>query len=211
MILDGYLGGGPSRRGGFAQACATAGGWYGLDLFAGTGISWSITRGAEINGSALIALEAQPPPATRIILAEKHPQAFKALSHRVANYDSRVTLFNGDANEVIGDMLALVPRQAPAFAFLDPEGSELEWPTVAAVADHKRNHHRYKIEQLILFPTDMGLVRLAPEHPKLIARMFGHEAGKRDPCKTRGWQDYAGGRSRRIRSTIRKRLEGSRL
>lgn len=32
MILDAYLGA-------FAKACQRAGGWYGLDLFAGTGLN----------------------------------------------------------------------------------------------------------------------------------------------------------------------------
>ena len=34
MILDAYLTA-------FAKACQRAGGWYGLDLFAGTGLNWS--------------------------------------------------------------------------------------------------------------------------------------------------------------------------
>lgn len=39
MILDCYTHG-------FAQACRKAGGWYGLDLFAGTGKNYS-TRGSR--------------------------------------------------------------------------------------------------------------------------------------------------------------------
>lgn len=74
MILEAYLNA-------FAKACAKAGGWYALDLFAGTGRNWSTTHDREINGSALIALEAQSPKATKVILAEKHPGAFAALQH----------------------------------------------------------------------------------------------------------------------------------
>jgi hypothetical protein len=65
MILDAYLKA-------FAKACAKAGGWYGLDLFAGTGLNWSTTRDKEINGSALLALEAGSPEATKVIVAEQH-------------------------------------------------------------------------------------------------------------------------------------------
>jgi hypothetical protein len=72
-------------------------------------------------------------------------------------------------------MLAQVPPRAPAFAFLDPEGSELEWPTVEAITAHKRGHSPNKIEQLILFPVDMGFVRLAPDHPDLVTRIYGHD------------------------------------
>lgn len=171
MILHAYVNA-------FAQACQKAGGWYGLDLFAGTGLNWSTTRDEAINGSALLTLEAGPPPATKVILAEQHPGAFKALEHRTQGYGERAVRFNADANKVVGDMLAHVPNKAPAFAFLDPEGSELEWPTVEAIADHKRGHSPNKIEQLILFPTDMGFVRLAPDHPELVTRIYGHDRWK---------------------------------
>src|SRR3712207_4448735 len=118
MILDAYLNA-------FAKACQRAGGWYALDLFAGTGLNWSTTRDAAINGSALIALEAENPGATKVILAEKHAGAFEALAHRTERYGDRAARFNDDANLIVGDMLALVPTRAPTFAFLDPEGSEL--------------------------------------------------------------------------------------
>jgi three-Cys-motif partner protein len=72
-------------------------------------------------------------------------------------------------------MLVPIPKQAPVFAFLDPEGSELNWKTIAALADHKRGHSRTKIEQLILFPTDTGFMRLTPGYPEKVTRIFGHE------------------------------------
>src|SRR6476469_1582349 len=81
MILNAYLGS-------FAKACQKAGGWYGLDLFAGTGLNWSTTRDAPINGSALIAL-ATAPDATKIVMAEKHPGAFEALTARTDLYGDR--------------------------------------------------------------------------------------------------------------------------
>lgn len=167
MILGAYLES-------FANATKKAGGWYSLDLFGGTGLNWSTIRDEAINGSALIALRSQP-EATQVIAAEKHPDAFEALAARTKPYGKRVTLFNEDANRIVGKMLALVPRRAPTFAFLDPEGSELEWPTVEAVAAHKAGHSPNKIEQLILFPTDMGFVRLAPDHPELVDRIYGHD------------------------------------
>lgn len=171
MILDAYLNA-------FAKACQRAGGWYGLDLFAGTGLNWSTTRDAPVNGSALIALEAEAPQATKVILAEKHPGAFEALTRRTERYGDRAVCLNDDANAIVADALALIPTRAPSFAFLDPEGSELEWETVEAIADHKRSDSRFKIEQLILFPTDMGFVRLAPDHPELVTRIYRHDRWK---------------------------------
>lgn len=167
MILDYYV-----RA--FAKACAKAGGWYGLDLFAGAGLNYSLTRSAPILGSPLVLLDAEAPKATRVLVNELEDQARAALEARCAAYLDRVGIFAGDANAVIGDMLAEIPKNAPAFAFLDPEGSELDWQTVEAIAAHKAGRAN-KIEQLILFPTDTGFVRLAPDHPELVTRIFGHE------------------------------------
>lgn len=43
---------------------------------------------------------------------------------------------------------------------------------------HRRSQARPdpKVEQLILFPTDMGFVRLAPDHPEKVTRIFGHKS-----------------------------------
>jgi three-Cys-motif partner protein len=194
MILDAYL-----KR--FAKACQKASGWYGLDLFAGTGLNWSKMRKVEIDGSPLIALQASPPAAIKVIVAERHARAFKVLERRTQRYGARVERFNADANEVIGDMLALVPRRAPAFAFLDPEGSELAWSTVQAIAEHKRGHSSNKVEQLILLPTDMGFVRLAPQHPELVTRIYGHK----------GWKDIHERRKRRQISAEAARSEYVRM
>ncbi len=158
----------------FAKACARAGGWYALDLFAGAGMNYSVTRSAPILGSPLIMLEAEAPRATQVLVNELDERARAALEARCAPYKNRVRISAADANGVIDELLTEVPTAAPAFAFLDPEGSELDWQTVEAVAAHKA-HRRHKVEQLILFPTDMGFVRLAPDHPELVTRIFGHE------------------------------------
>src|SRR5690349_16721532 len=82
-ILECYLAG-------FARACKRAGGWYSLDLFAGGGLNISATTGAEIRGSPLIALEAQPPPATKVLLCESGRGALTALADRIEPYGDRV-------------------------------------------------------------------------------------------------------------------------
>ncbi len=46
------------------------------------------------------------------------------------------------------------------------------------IAEFKRGHSPNKIEQLILFPTDMGFVRLAPDHPEMVTRIYGHDRWK---------------------------------
>lgn len=168
MILESYLDA-------FADACKKAGGWYALDLFAGPGLNWSDTLETERRGSPIIALEAGEPTASKVIAAESYKGSFEALQSRTTRYGDRAVLFNGDANEIVGEMLRAVPNKAPAFSFLDPEGSELDWKTVQTIADHKRGHSPTKIEQLILFPTDTGFMRLTPGYPELVTRIFGHE------------------------------------
>lgn len=143
MILEAYL-----QQ--FARACSKAGGWYGLDLFAGSGGNWSQLRQVERPSSPLIALRAEAPRATKVIAAESSEGLFAALRARTLAFDQRVSLYNADANLAIESVLREVPVKAPAFAFLDPEGSELDWRTVQAIADHKRGHSN-KVEQLILF------------------------------------------------------------
>jgi three-Cys-motif partner protein len=159
---------------GFAKTTQKAGGWYGLDPFAGAGLNYSVAQGVEIHGSPLVLLNAGTPEATEVLLCEADPQTRQVLEQRIESYKPRGVVFPGDANSAIVDMLDRVPRQAPAFAFLDPEGSELAWETIVAVFDHKRGE-RWKVEQLILFPTDMGFVRLAPDHPDKVTNIFGHE------------------------------------
>ena len=68
-------------------------------------------------------------------------------------------MFEGDSNRLIHQALAKTPKQAPTFAFLDPDGMELEWRTVKLLADHKRGKSQYKIEMWILLSTS-GLVRM---------------------------------------------------
>jgi three-Cys-motif partner protein len=139
-------------------------------------------------------LEAGSPEAIKVAVAESHAGAFKALVHRTERYGNRVESFNEDANKIVAAMLGLIPRRAPAFAFLHPEGSELEWPTVEAIAEHKRGHSPNKIEQLILFPTDMGFpmqnrrfprdegdaaTRILPRRSPEVLRIAGTSSAKR--------------------------------
>jgi three-Cys-motif partner protein len=197
---------------GFALACKLEpSGWYALDLFAGVGLNCSETTGSEIPGSPLIALAAGPPLARTVVLCERSSLALPGLTARVTPHGERARVFARDANSQIADMLALVPGGAPAFAFVDPEGSELAWATVNAIAGHKPKPQR-KVEQLILLPTDIGFVRTLPLEKHLsntatakITAIYGHDrwratyersrAGEINPEAARAEyvQLYAGG------------------
>lgn len=173
-ILSAYLHG-------FALACKRVGGWYALDLFAGGGLNVSETTGAEIPGSPVIALDARSPEATLVVCCEQGSEVLDALHDRTSAYGRRCEIVPGDANREIGAMLARLPSAAPSFAFLDPEGAELEWETVRRIAEHKAAG-RSRVEQLILFPTDMGFVRLLslrkplnPGYASRVTAMFGND------------------------------------
>src|SRR5690242_4511476 len=98
-ILACYLGGSGK---GFAGACKSHPlGWYVLDIFAGAGMNISETTGAELSGSALIALEAGPPEAKRVIVCENGAKTAPALKTRTDRFGERVARFDRDANEEI--------------------------------------------------------------------------------------------------------------
>jgi integrase len=82
----------------FAKACAAAGGWYGLDLFAGTGLNWSTTRDSEINGSALIALEARLPADRDLVCC--HPETGHVLDYSKMRKRFKDALAEADAREI---------------------------------------------------------------------------------------------------------------
>lgn len=168
IILESYLDA-------FAAASKKAGGWYCLDLFAGPGLNWSEIKGEPRDSSPIIALKAGSPEAILVVAAESYPKSFEALQTRTTAYGNRLKLYSTDANQSILAMLAAIPNRAPTFAFLDPEGSELDWKTVVSVANHKRGHSPTKVEQLILFPTDTGFMRLTADYPEKVTRIFGHE------------------------------------
>lgn len=165
---------------GFARACRSARGWCAIDLFAGGGLNISETTGDEIPGSTVRILEAKSPEATRVIAVEQDAGLAEALRARVASFGHRCEVLNADGIEAMERVLDRVDPRAPTFAFLDPEGSELAWSAVAAIAAHKRPP-RKRIEQLILFPTDTGFVRLLSlnspldrDHAARVTQMFGH-------------------------------------
>ena len=67
---------------------------------------------------------------------------------------------------------------APCFCLLDPEGTELRWVTIQKVA--RVSGRRRKPELLILFPLQMGILRLmtvvspmSRHHRRLVSSTFG--------------------------------------
>jgi three-Cys-motif partner protein len=164
-----------------------------LDAFAGEGTGLDRLTGEQFPGSARIALEAgEGAGFTRFRYFEMGQRAAELEAQLREDYpDKDIKVYEGDCNETILDALSELQEfnWAPTFAFLDPDGMELAWATLVALADHKRGYRsarstkpEYKVELWMLFPT-VGIVRtLALEEEKVseadIARanrLFGSE------------------------------------
>ena len=138
-----------------------------LDAFAGEGSGLDRLTGEEFKGSARVALEVGGPGFTRFRFFEKGRRAGELEARLRADYPGRdIVVSQGDCNETIPRVLSELAalRWAPTFAFLDPDGMELAWPTLRALADHKKGYRagadkpEYKVELWMLFPSG-GLVR----------------------------------------------------
>ncbi len=145
----------------FGVAYRGAGRWYYVEGFAGSGVQAIQGRGRRVPGSALIALRTEP-QFRRCLLVERNRLAAEALGSRTAEFGDRALVLRGDANaELVPAMQIHVSRSHPCLCVLDPEGADLDWSTVAAVADF-RSGQPHKVEQLILLPTDTGFLRELP-------------------------------------------------
>ena len=145
----------------FAKASSSAANRVYLDAFAGETLNRIAGTDRTFPGSAETALEVKP-PFTHIRLFELSRKRVGELSGLVAGRPN-ARVVQGDCNVTIPTALASLPVQAPTFAFLDPDGLQVEWATVKAIADHKRKYAesagKYKVEMWILFSTS-GMVRM---------------------------------------------------
>jgi three-Cys-motif partner protein len=163
-----------------------------LDGFAGEGAGLDRQTQEEFLGSARIAIEAGGGRGfTKLRFFELDADRAARLETRLREeFPGRdIKVEPGDCNKAIPDKLQELRglSWAPTFAFLDPDGMELAWDTLVALADHKRGYRsarsakpEYKTELWMLFPS-AGLPRtLALEESKLspgdearATRMFG--------------------------------------
>jgi three-Cys-motif partner protein len=161
-----------------------------LDAFAGEGTGLDRLTGEEFKGSARVALEANEPGFTRFRFFEKGRRATELESRLRADYPGRdIVVYEGDCNETIPRALHELKslRWAPTFAFVDPDGMELAWGTLLALAAHKGEYRgatsekpSFKVELWMLFPS-VGLMRtlaldeakLRPRDEERATRLFG--------------------------------------
>ena len=153
----------------FARVCAgKAHHMTFVDCFAGTADSVEID-GTAFLGSPRIALRTKPEFSHAVFFELPDNAAHLNASLRAEFPDRQFQVVGGDSNEMIGEGLSWLrdegtarsgPQLGPVLAFLDPNGLELHWTTVEAIAtwtgqkdpsDFSRQGRRPEL--LILFPT----------------------------------------------------------
>ncbi len=142
-----------------------------LDLFCGPGKNKA--GGTIFDGSPLIAL-AIDPPFTHCVFVDRDPRNIATLRKHIKtefpNQPAQIITAAGDCNQLLPGLLKQLPHDGATFAFEDPDGVNIDWRTVVALASHKGDH-RWKIEQFILFQYH-GLVRLlSPDKPSFQSKM----------------------------------------
>jgi three-Cys-motif partner protein len=149
-----------------------------IDLLAGPGKNRMRSSGEVILGSPLLALKTQF-PFTRYFFIDADKLLAAALAERcnASSLRDRVIVETGDCNvlvnQIVGD-LRLRGDRALNLAFLDPEGLELQWETVARLASIR------KMDMVINYP-EGGLNRcMAKEFETTGATSVDAYFGSRD-------------------------------
>lgn len=111
----------------------------------------------SMKGSVQVALEIEP-PFDEYFFIERDPSFAADLEDLVARYPSvedRVILRTGDANKELVDWANRSDwRFQRAIVFLDPYGMQVEWPTIATLAETKA------VDLWLLFPLGQAVNRL---------------------------------------------------
>ncbi len=165
----------------FATAAQSAPNRVYIDAFAGDTINVLSTTGEQFPGSAEIALDVSPPFTYVALFEMRRKRAEQLRALQAARPGRNIEVFEGDCNVLMHDALARSSPKAATFAFLDPDGMELDWRTVQLLADHKRGKSPYKVEMWILLSTS-GLQRMlgdfarpedAATNEHRVARLYG--------------------------------------
>lgn len=179
-----------------------------VDLFAGPG-KCSVREAASVLlGSPLIALTLTQ-GFTGYFLCEKDPSLWESLVARcqASPRCDLVLAINEDANTGIDTITREIRRRSVAqpalcVAFLDPEGFELHWRTVAELA-------RLPRMDLIIYYPQSGLAREVPNECSMpgetaIDRFFGNRLWRRDYEEPRPGEPLASRLLQRYRQQLQE-------
>ena len=129
-----------------------------IDTHGGTGEVIDFETSTSADGSVLAAAKLQP--SFPIYAVEIDPDNYRLLHRSTQGYPN-ITIFHGDCNKKIDDILKLIPKGRKfVFCFIDPDSlvyneyDQLKWETVEKIAKFPRT------EVLINVPT-FTITRLA--------------------------------------------------
>lgn len=160
--------------------------WRGInfiDLFSGPGKSKVCDTGYILIGSPLLSIQLHH-TFNHYYFVDKNEKAINALKARceTSSRANRIQFFVGDSNQLVGEIVQEIKDfdrkkiqdqwTSLNLAFLDPEGFELQWKSVAMLGNVKRM-------DLIIYYPQMGLTREMPKDinyspPTKIDNFFGN-------------------------------------
>ncbi len=128
--------------------------YYFVDGFAGRGYCIRKSDGKIINGSSLISLLIDP-PFTKYFFIELDEEKVEGL-RKIVSRDftgKNVTIYQGDCNTEIVNVLKSISSSTPFVALLDPQAGDLKWETVQKISN------KNKAEVIINFPFGVAINR----------------------------------------------------
>jgi three-Cys-motif partner protein len=106
----------------------------------------------EFDGSPLIALKVRP-AFDHLYLSDINSRNISALKKRIPQADYvRVTCKKGDCIAVVNELVANFPLRSLGLAFIDPEGFEVDFAVIKALASRP-------VDILYFFPSMIGVKR----------------------------------------------------
>lgn len=130
-----------------------------VDLFAGAGVCTPKESKERLPGSILIAAN-MAKPFTRIVACEAVEEIADACRARLAATPvaSRCHVLTGDCNERIGQVVDLIPAGSLTLAFIDPNGLDAKFATIAALSEHRN------VDFVMLFADAYDIPRNLEQH-----------------------------------------------
>lgn len=123
-----------------------------IDLLAGPGRDIDPDTGEEFQGSPLIALNVRP-KFDHLFFNDNDPANIAALDARIPVFDRvRVTVSKADCNQIVDEIVGKIEKRTLALAFIDPQGFEVRFDTLARLA-------RHQVDVVYLFPSGIGVRR----------------------------------------------------
>ncbi len=122
------------------------GGLVYVDLFAGAGVCTLKDSGKRIPGSVFIAAN-MTKPFCKIIACEENKDYAKACKSRLEKtyVKNSCHVLQGDCNQLIDEVVPLIPSDTLTIAFIDPKGLDVHFSTI------KKLSNKARVDFVILF------------------------------------------------------------